>query len=145
MKEWLIEGFAYDAWATDQWLGTLPDWPQRGVPEAVLSHMVNAKLIWLRRCGIDEAVPESLTERFAAAHRGWMKVVKEDDIFRNVEYLNLQGVAFSRPLDQIARQVINHGTYHRGQLRGLAESAGLTNWPETDLLYFHDLPIPAGR
>lgn len=38
----------------------------------------------------------------------------------------------------LIQHMLTHGAYHRGQLRQLAEAAGLTDWPETD--YFRNNP-----
>jgi uncharacterized damage-inducible protein DinB len=39
-------------------------------------------------------------------------------------------------VSDIAAHVVNHGTYHRGQLRERAEADGLDDFPETDLILF---------
>lgn len=40
-------------------------------------------------------------------------------------------------LSEVAHHVFNHGTYHRGHLRGLADAAGFEDFPETDLIRFY--------
>ncbi len=38
-------------------------------------------------------------------------------------------------VSEITEHVINHGTYHRGHLRGLAEAEGIS-FPDTDLIVY---------
>jgi uncharacterized damage-inducible protein DinB len=40
-------------------------------------------------------------------------------------------------IGEIAHHVINHGTYHRGHLRGLCDAAEFTEFPDTDLIKFY--------
>jgi uncharacterized damage-inducible protein DinB len=47
----------------------------------------------------------------------------------------MAGEPFLQPNHEVVRHVINHGTYHRGQLRMLAELDGIA-WPETDMIFF---------
>jgi uncharacterized damage-inducible protein DinB len=57
------------------------------------------------------------------------------DLQRVVSYISLQGVAYNNSVSEIVRQVINHGTYHRGQLRGIAGERGI-EFPETDFIAY---------
>jgi uncharacterized damage-inducible protein DinB len=48
-----------------------------------------------------------------------------------VSYRAPDGLAFSHPLGQLIRHVVNHSTYHRGQLATLLRQLGQTP-PSTD-------------
>jgi uncharacterized damage-inducible protein DinB len=66
----------------------------------------------------------------------WLVVLDRHDLDEVIHFMSLTGVPGSFRLDEIVRQIPNHGTYHRGELRGLVVSHGLDEWPETDLLRF---------
>ena len=113
-------------------------------------HMLGADWLWLERFHgrSPRAVPaapdptsiESLNARYAEVERGQTAMVEsltDADLSRTIAYTNLAGVAAAYPLDDTLRQVVNHGTYHRGQivmqLRLLGAAA-----PSTDFLRFLD-------
>lgn len=62
----------------------------------------------------------------------WRRIISEADLD---SVLEMTGDRKISALDLI-QHVMNHGTYHRGHLRGLAEAEGLTDFPETDIVRF---------
>ncbi|MDX2066288.1 MAG: DinB family protein [Fimbriimonadaceae bacterium] len=130
LRDTLIEGFRYDAWANARWDAVLAEWPNETAHRWRL-HLANAKRTWLTRFDGQDHTERSETEVDAA----WIAVVAELDLDEALEYRTLSGVPFTQPNHEIVRHVINHGTYHRGQLRMLAEIDGIA-WPETDLIFF---------
>lgn len=69
----------------------------------------------------------------------WRLFLDDADLDQEVAYVNMAGQHYVNTVEQIALHVINHGTYHRGHLRGLAESEGLDDFNDTDLiLYFRE-------
>lgn len=50
-------------------------------------------------------------------------------------YRNCSGVTFTTPLWAVLRHLVNHGTYHRGQLASKLSRKGITP-PVTDLVYW---------
>jgi uncharacterized damage-inducible protein DinB len=50
-------------------------------------------------------------------------------------YRNVAGVEMTKVRWQVFRHIINHGTYHRGQLANMLRQLGVTP-PTTDLLYW---------
>ena len=94
----------------------------------------------MERCGALELPTntESIDGVFAVYHREWRALVKDGNLDMIIEYTNSRGEEYARPLGEIAWHVINHGTYHRGQMRAVAEAQGLVDWPETDLIRFFD-------
>lgn len=134
----LKQGFEYDLWANLQWIEVLPRFTSSGRAHAVLDHILGAQRIWLERVG--GVVPSPDLERGDRARSSaaeWTRIVSLPDPGRVIAYHNLSGVPFSNTFEHIALHVINHGTYHRGHLRGLADAEGLTDFPETDLIRFY--------
>jgi uncharacterized damage-inducible protein DinB len=66
----------------------------------------------------------------------WMDLVARVPAAQIVSYRRTNGEPLQTPFGTIARHVINHGTYHRGELRGLLRAAGDTEFPETDLVAY---------
>lgn len=131
--------FDYDRWATQRWLAVLPGLQNLGRAHEILEHMVWAQQVWLGRVGnpIEHGqtnVP--LSSVFEGLNREWKRVVEERDLDEVIEYQTTSGSEHRNTLGEIAYHVVNHGTYHRGQLRGLAESEAFPGFPETDLIFF---------
>jgi uncharacterized damage-inducible protein DinB len=136
VKEELIQLFEYDLWANLKWFPLCPEPPYRPIME----HVIRAQVIWLERCGGQRTFgadnPYDLLE---SVHLAWVAHVDESDLEETISYRNSMGISYQETRLEICRHTINHGTYHRGQLRMLAEISGLTNWPETDyILYLRD-------
>jgi uncharacterized damage-inducible protein DinB len=70
-------------------------------------------------------------------NRAWKMVLTDGPLEQPIVYRNLSGFEFTNTIGQIASHVINHGSYHRGQLRGQAHAEGLETFPETDLIVFY--------
>jgi uncharacterized damage-inducible protein DinB len=60
---------------------------------------------------------EKLHAQWMEVHLGWTGWVGDvSDVEQLLEYSRLDGERRSQPLWQIVMHVVNHGTYHRGQL-----------------------------
>src|SRR5215831_16471432 len=61
--------------------------------------------------------------------------LNEEQLHASLAYHDMSGVPYSMPLGELMQHVVNHGTYHRGQVTTLLREAGA----ETiglDLVYF---------
>lgn len=67
--------------------------------------------------------------------RNWKRMILGADLQRMISYTTFQGVACDNKVSEIVMHVINHGTYHRGQIRGIAGERGV-EFPETDYIRF---------
>lgn len=138
MKDWLREGFEYDLWANLMWLETLPRFQNATRAEEVMSHIHFAQELWLDR--ILDSVGDIETyrhfpntaESFAATTDKWMAWLVDADLEQVREFTRLDGSTFTFSLANVARHMINHGTYHRGHLRGLAQAEGWEEFEDTD-------------
>jgi uncharacterized damage-inducible protein DinB len=79
---------------------------------------------------------ETLEADLRRSVQDWKEFIKVEDLDRVVDYKTLRGDPFSNTVTEIARHVINHGTYHRGELRGRAGERGLDGFEETDYILF---------
>lgn len=53
-----------------------------------------------------------------------------------IHYKNLKGLEFSTPAEEILFHVVNHGSFHRGQLITMLRNVGITQLPSTDLIAY---------
>lgn len=139
VRELLIEGFRYDAWANQAWLPVLPTFQDRDRAEAIFRHILQAQRIWLVRTLSEEEAPplsDDLGEAISRLSEAWIALVATCDPGAFVSYTTMAGESHFNTVEQIARHVVNHGTYHRGQLRGLKQAEGSDGFPETDLIRF---------
>lgn len=59
----------------------------------------------------------------------------DEDLQAPLNYSDMSGAPHSLPLGQLMQHVVNHGTYHRGQVTTLLRQAGAASIA-TDMLYF---------
>lgn len=159
--EELRDLYAYDRWATDRIL----DAAERLTPEqrtrdlgsshpsvlATLAHLASADWVWLERwrgvspTGIpddwDVSTLAGVRERWESVldeRRRFVEGLTEADLGREVGYRTTAGVPHRDPLDRLLRHVVNHATYHRGQVVTMLRQLGAEP-PSTDLvLYYRD-------
>lgn len=152
LRDALLEGLEYDAWATGRWLDAAEHLPFAERAHAVMAHMLRSQRFWAVRVrqhlGLPAEEPaatgDDLRASFAASLADWRGLLEAHNPATPITY-DREGVAQHTTLGNIARHVINHGTYHRGHLRGLADAAGTDAFEDTDLSLFHRLRSEAGR
>ena len=97
-----------------------------------LAHMMGAEWLWLERWkGVSPpALPDesefptivALRDRWTLVeeHRAaWFAGLKESAVAETIRYQSTEGKAFEAPLWQLVQHVVNHATYHRGQITTL--------------------------
>jgi uncharacterized damage-inducible protein DinB len=110
-------------------------------------HIYYADRIWLSRAERWAATPFADPEpgpSLADLHERWFPLLQQfqqwaaqqngDGI---LEFKNLKGEAYAKPISQVVLHVVNHGTYHRGQIAAMLRQLGHVP-PSTDLIYFLD-------
>lgn len=148
MADWeaLSEGIRFDAWANGLWLEYLNE-SGAGEPDvSILKHVLSASTIWLSRINGQSltAMPEVELSHDSISKllEGWVEVLAirtEDPV---IHFKRTTGEAMSRSVSEIAIHVVNHGTYHRGELRGLCRAKGVDTFPETDRIRYSFLTNP---
>jgi uncharacterized damage-inducible protein DinB len=114
-----------------------------------LSHIYRGELIWLIRVQgqpdaklADVDSPPDLSalgQRWPAVHQGWIdwaRSLSPEDWSKPLILRNSQGAELRSPLWQVAMHLVNHGSYHRGQLATMLRQAGIKP-PGTDLIAFY--------
>ena len=130
MSAEFLRSLEYDRWANRRWI---PFVESNDALQAIFGHVLNAQAIWYRRVGNpDFVLSDRLEDQIEENFRAWQGVLSDRESGEIIHYKNLAGVPQSRLLGDIVMHVINHGTYHRGQMRALAGD----NFPETDFILF---------
>lgn len=137
-EQMLLQGFDYDLWANRTWLRALGKFTAMERPHAVLEHILAAQRHWLKVCGVHTFLDEenvALDAIFLGLSDAWKGFVEAVDLDTPIDVTQPDGPEESLTAMELAWHVLNHGTYHRGHLRGLAEGEG---WepPETDFLIY---------
>jgi uncharacterized damage-inducible protein DinB len=153
--------YRYSDWANEQVLAAVSKLSQThftkdlkssfGSIRDTLTHIVWSEWIWLQRWkGIspakvfaptDFATAQSLRERFhAVAAERWtfLNNLTSDRLREIVEYTNVKGEVWRYPLWQQLHHVVNHSTYHRGQVATMLRQLGAAPAATDFLVYFDE-------
>jgi uncharacterized damage-inducible protein DinB len=109
----------------------------------LFSHMVNAHHIWVSRInsvknlyGVWETLPlEKLRLVSKDNFEQTLHILDSVDLSTVVSYTNTQGNAYKNTVKDILFHVVNHTTYHRGQIALELRQAGVTP-PVTDYIAY---------
>jgi len=141
--------FDYNAWANGRVLGAAgPLTAEQFLRDLgnsfpsvrdTLAHILGAEWIWLRRWqeespskGLpagDFPTVASLRDRFSAIerdHRAFLDALSEERLTRPFTYRDLAGNQHALPLVHSLQHLVNHGTYHRGQVTTMLRQLGAT-------------------
>jgi uncharacterized damage-inducible protein DinB len=69
--------------------------------------------------------------------RAILTTLGENGITRTIEYKTLTGLASAQPFWQILQHVVNHGSYHRGQVTTMLRQLGAAPPKSLDLIAFY--------
>lgn len=131
----IIELFEYDLWANTRWLEPAS---YAGLT-LVLGHMAWAQELWLARCKGESQIAvqdvHPTREHLERLVQEWQSFLSETPLDVPITYESLNGQRFTDEVVGIVRHVLNHGTYHRGDMRGRCELLGKP-FPETDYIWF---------
>lgn len=114
-------------------------------------HIMFAESIWRMRCQGESKIEQlnlldfnsfELLKKKLSAHEHqqqyFIDMLGDPDIGRIVTYLNLKGENWEYPLYQIIQHLVNHSTYHRGQIITMLRQLG-HEAVTTDFLVYIDL------
>jgi uncharacterized damage-inducible protein DinB len=140
--------FAYNYWARDRQLeacaGLSPDQFLRPLGNSfssirdTLAHLVGAEWLWLERLQgrSPNALPEAkefptletVAERWRSVERDfgdYLGTLHEEQLSWSIAYTNFIAETWSYPVWMILLHLINHQTYHRGQVTTLLRQLGM--------------------
>jgi uncharacterized damage-inducible protein DinB len=104
-----------------------------------LVHMMSAEEIWLKRwkgeptAGLHD--PEEFSG-FSELEKAWDILESsitgflgtlhtDQDIYREIKYSDLRGNQYHQPLYQLMQHLVNHSSYHRGQIVALLRQVNI--------------------
>ena len=151
--------FAFNAWANHRVLTavealtsqefTKPLGSSFSSVRDTLAHICGVEWVWLERMEgrSPAAIPEaqecpdvaSLQARWAGIEKHWLEYVSRLDqaeLDEEVDYKTLSFGASRDPRWQMMQHVVNHGTYHRGQVIAMLRQLGAKG-ASTDLISFY--------
>jgi uncharacterized damage-inducible protein DinB len=156
IKDYFKEAAEYNLWANTivcDWLEQISDeqWNREiissfnSIQETVL-HIISAERAWLQR--FKKETVEWLQSTYKGSKEDHIKLWKENsaelkafidafdenELNTNLDFKRLNGDAFSMPYYQLFAHVVNHATYHRGQLMTILRQAGFSGVSSTDFL-----------
>lgn len=137
MKAYFHKLFTYNHWANETTLQTLKSNNiQDGEAVKIFSHVINAQYIWFSRITGNkelhkpvwsvhslETIGTYLPENFSL----WMDYIDaliEEELGRTINYSNSEGHQFHNVVGDMLPHLVNHASYHRGQVAKLVRQAG---------------------
>ncbi len=150
---------AYNYWARDRVLAAVtplpPDQFTRdlgssfGSVRDTLVHMYSAEWVWYSRwAGVSPAEPIKFDKfpDLASLQTAWTEVegqirafvgrLADEEVAREIEYRQMNGQPGRSTFQQMIQHVVNHGSYHRGQVTTMLRQLGAAAPKGTDLILF---------
>ena len=159
LSELLRDYAVYNHWANARlidWLRSKPlELLDRETPTSfptlrlTLLHIWDAQYIWYERLqgvspaqfpskqydGLAEDACEGLL-RSSEKLAQWLLELPADFFENTVVYKTMNGKEHTNPASEILLHMIQHSTYHRGQIVTMARALGLTDPPSTDFIAY---------
>jgi uncharacterized damage-inducible protein DinB len=152
--------FEYNRWANARVLAAVsqlsPDQFTKDLSNSfpsvrdTLVHMVWAEWIWLMRWRgespkirfdpADFPTMARLKERWAEIEAGQVELINtltEESLTKVIAYINTKGEEWKYPMGHMMQHVVNHASYHRGQIITMLRQLG-AEAVGTDFLLFFD-------
>jgi uncharacterized damage-inducible protein DinB len=127
MKHYFLKLYQYNAWANNRVLTALTrQQVQNDKILSIIGHIVAAQFLWLHRIkGLPPAEVKlwgeydllQLVKMAEDSGRLWLEFIEgTDDFNRELTYLNYTGDPYINNVEMIMIHLVNHSTYHRGQI-----------------------------
>jgi uncharacterized damage-inducible protein DinB len=113
-----------------------------------LAHILGSQRLWLARFegkACDRGSDLAAFPDWATLTAAWGETSAElgfflasltgDQVIADLTWTSMEGVTYTRPLWQPVLHLVNHGTYHRGQVVAQLRQLGYEP-PSTDMIYF---------
>ena len=156
--------YAFNRWATERILDAVSHLSEEqflrdmrnSFPSIrdTLVHIMSAEWLWLSRlqgsspAGMPEAWKSMGLQEIARQWedvdrplRGLVNRLEETDLDQPISYRNTAGHDFVSTRGQMLRHVVNHSSYHRGQIVTMLRQLG-GSAPTTDLIAYYRTQLP---
>jgi len=135
MKQYFLKLYQYNVWCNQRVLSAIK---RQSVADekilSVLGHIVAAQYLWLHRIKALPPADVKLWGNYSlheldemAAHIGkeWVDFIQStDDFNRELVYKNYTNDPYINNVEQIMIHLVNHSSYHRGQIAMLLRQKG---------------------
>jgi uncharacterized damage-inducible protein DinB len=155
MKKLTLQFFAYHSWANKQLIEHFRKLPKEIINKEVNSvfpsisqtfaHMYAVDELWFLRINgksvnaIESkqfATIQEMDDAFTYLHNEMLNFLNlKDDLEQPVIYTNTKGQRFSNSIREIIYHIVNHGTYHRGNISAMIRQLGYQG-VSTDYIYY---------
>ncbi|HYC85767.1 MAG TPA: DinB family protein [Chryseosolibacter sp.] len=155
----VLDHLRYNAWANSQIADLLTPVSEHVLYErrnssfpsiaATLLHIWDAEVIWLKRMqGSSPSEFQSaqfsgdktaLLAGFTNSSRDLLLFIESKDpafLLQRYSYRSRKGEPFSDTVEETLFHIVNHGSYHRGQITTLLRQANVTTLVSTDLIQY---------
>jgi uncharacterized damage-inducible protein DinB len=151
--------FVFNRWATGRFLAAAAQLPAesfekdmgnsfRSIRDTLL-HIMSSEWVWISRLNgtsptgmpaewndLDLAGIEQQWAELNAEVQRFVGVLSDGELDAEVAYRSIAGDSYVSSRAQILRHMVNHATYHRGQIATMLRQLGSAG-PSTDLIAFY--------
>lgn len=159
MKHLLQSYTLYNRWAHQRIFDSLHQLPQAGWESemvssfnsirATLLHLLDAESIWWQRLKLQEHIqvpslsfegtPDDLEKQIlqqAERWATWVSEAPEIQLTHTIHFQDRKGHPQKIQVSDMIIHVVNHTSYHRGQIITLLRQQGITKLPQTDYGFY---------
>jgi len=159
MKTQLVKYTEYNSWANRHITDIINTLTEEQIDKVQVSsfssirktlyHIWDAQGIWTIRLKVGvvtewpsknfTGTTKDAIDNFLNSSREFTSLVKgfNDGIFHDtLQYKNIEGKEFNNTIADIVMHVMNHSTFHRGQLISMFRDVGITKLPSTDFIAY---------
>lgn len=135
-KNHFIHLFKYNDWATRASAESIIGFEKKDERlQELISHIVSAQKVWLNRVlgrevYVDPWEKHSTPECFTLSTEitaEWINLLEsysDSDLEKRIDYKNTKGEKYLNTIKDLVAHVINHSTYHRGQIAQKVRALG---------------------
>jgi uncharacterized damage-inducible protein DinB len=146
-RTWFTSQLGYHYWANKRLLGALQNLTEEQYTrdlggsfpsiQATIAHLMNAEVSWMSRLTGEarqrvtaEDVPTvaAATERWAELEEEYLALLEspgDGGFDRPIHVTMSTGQEFTHTVTEVLQHLVNHGTYHRGQVTTMIRQIGL--------------------
>lgn len=139
-REHFLNVINYEKWANDQWIEFFPiaqTMPSGGQfvakADEVMGHIISCYWHWFNlMSGSNVELTGDRAADMAAQQIKMLEFVSNCDLDLKIQRTWPEFGTYEFVTHQLIQHALCHGSYHRGQIRALAEMHGFEDWPDTD-------------
>ncbi|RPI16201.1 MAG: hypothetical protein EHM58_12445 [Ignavibacteriae bacterium] len=159
MKELLLNYVNYNLWANTRICNVLEKLDESLLDKELVSsfptiretiyHVWGAEFIWYKRLQGESLVVwpfEDFKGKFADAQIEFLKQselfikyifdMPDESLTSKIDYSSMDGTKYNNKICNIIQHVMNHSTFHRGQVITMLRNIGVTELPSTDFIIY---------